>query len=243
MGGYHVTGRQSSGGNKYIALESYLRVPNNVVSDSRTTTYPEFIYSLWRGSYGLDVGIGYGFPGSEGKWKLFAWGKTAVVGQWQEAPTSVYLNEGETVSISVAINKLARGYVKAEVRRGAQVIHSYDFHITNEAYDQMIQGCTFTRECLLASNGVASQYVNCGAQFRFAKWYWGTLYDRAGSSYPFVGQVLPAKDDGGLFDRKKVCAYCIDEKYGSQNYGCECGTASFTSSLSSLTGDFTCETY
>ena len=163
MGGYHVTGRQSSGGNKYIALESYLRVPNNVVSDSRTTTYTEFIYSLWRGSYGLDVGIGYGFPGSEGKWKLFAWGKTAVVGQWQEAPTSVYLNEGETVSISVAINKLARGYVKAEVRRGAQVIHSYDFHITNEAYDQMIQGCTFTRECLLASNGVASQYVNCGA--------------------------------------------------------------------------------
>lgn len=59
----------------------------------------------------MDVGIGYGFPGSAGKWKLFAWGKTALVGKWQEAPTSVYFNKGETLAISVAVNKNVQGYV------------------------------------------------------------------------------------------------------------------------------------
>lgn len=244
MGGYHVTGRTSSGGDKYIGLESVFQVPTNLIADTATTTYPEFIYSFWRGAtgFGMDVGIGYGFPGHAGKWVLFAWGKNTVVDQWQESP-SFYLNEGEEIMVCVSLDKKRLNSVIAEIKKGSRTIVSKRFSIVSDAYKEMIKGCTFTRECLLASNGNPSEYVNCGAQFKFAKWYWGSLFDINGNDHPFVGSVLPTKDDHGLLYRNKVCTYCIDEVRQGDIYGCECATASFTSSLSGLIGDFTCVTY
>lgn len=247
MGGYHVTGRQNKGGlTNYIALNSYFKVPKELNADQSTESYPEFLYSLWRGSYGIDVGLGYGFK-SKGKttWAVFAHANATVFGYdanqkpitWKECPTPIYLQRDQVILMAVIIEeKIPSIKITLTYEGNAKPFLDYNFDITPKAHEEMIKGCTFVREALLATNSTTLSYINTnGAFYRFAKWYRGSLTRKLQSGAyaydPLVGDLLVPRSDDNIFEPKRICTYRINESWPGDpigdGFGCECSTASF----------------
>lgn len=95
MGGIHLTKRESI--NKiYRGVQAKLTLPTYISSDPVRGIKPEFIFGLYKGSYGIDIGVFY----QDSAFKLVYWSLEYTTPNWNATPSD---RGGEINSIGVSV--------------------------------------------------------------------------------------------------------------------------------------------
>ncbi len=150
MGGIHASVRTTSD-NNYIGMQNKLVLPSNATSISATgaNIKPEFINGIYKGNYGLDIGVVY----EDGAFKLFYW---ALAGTTQGSQASKDITIGASFGEHITLKTYLNGSkITCQAIRANGVTKSLDCPLSPSAQNAFANGVAFIREMVIAADDVS----------------------------------------------------------------------------------------